>query len=80
MILRHFLLMYNRATGDVVVAQEFGDALEAAEAYAQLERVHRYSADVEIVLVGSDSLDTIKRTHGNYFDEDVELPFRELVS
>lgn len=37
--------------------------------YARLEREHMDKADrVEIVLIGSDSLETVKVTHANYFD------------
>jgi hypothetical protein len=30
--------------------------------------MHRHDSNLEIVLIGSDSLDTIRSTHGNYFD------------
>lgn len=80
MILRHYLLMYDRATGELVVAHEYEDAVAAARAYAALEQRYRNEPGIEIVLVGSDSLDTIKLTHANYFGDDVEMPFRELVS
>ena len=44
------------------------------------EREHGDEPNIEIVLVGSDSIETVHRTHGNYFGEDRRLPFRELVS
>jgi hypothetical protein len=40
----------------------------AAAEYARLESEHRGGRDLEIVLVGADSLETAKMTHGHYFD------------
>jgi hypothetical protein len=41
---------------------------EAVEAYAKKEVECRDMPLIDIVLVGSDSLDTVKLTHANYFD------------
>ena len=71
MPLIHYLIVYDHAEQRLLQAEEFTDADEAAEAYAQLEREHRGEYNLEIVLVGADSLDTIRQTHGNYFDGDV---------
>jgi hypothetical protein len=49
--------------------QEFRDGEEAAQAYARMEAEHRGDDDVEIVLVGADSIETIRLTHGQYFEE-----------
>jgi hypothetical protein len=68
MALIHFLLVYNVDLGRLVHTQEFTDAQEASREYARLEGKHRGESGFEIVLVGADSLDTIKRTHGHYFD------------
>ena len=62
----HFVLVYDRAQRSLIRSEEFSDATEAAERYAALEVEHR-GDDIEIVLVGSDSIETVKRTHGNYF-------------
>lgn len=41
----------------------------AMAAYAQLERDHdQKDTAIEIVLIGSDSLETVRLTHANYFD------------
>jgi len=67
----HFLLVFDHLAGALVGdPQEFSDATEAANAYAQLEREHRGDRHLEIVLVGSDSIETIRQTHGNYFAGD----------
>jgi hypothetical protein len=69
MPLIHFLLVYDVAKQELVSApEEFHDAAAAAARYAELEREHRDDPNLEIVLVGSDSIETIKQTHGNYFD------------
>jgi len=66
----HFLLRYDHALGKLVEVVEFGtDADKAIEAYGALEAKYRENARMDIVLVGSDSLDTIKITHCNYFDD-----------
>lgn len=69
MPLIHFLLVYDVERQALVSApREFSDPSEAASAYAELEQEHRNEPNLEIVLIGADSLETIKSTHGNYFD------------
>ena len=80
MPLIHFLLVYDHRRGQLIdEPRQFSDASEAAAAYAELEQQHRDDQHLEIVLVGSDSLETIRRTHGNYFDGDGELASRRFV-
>lgn len=64
----HFLLVYDLNLQRLVHQAEFADAEVAAAEYARLEEEHRGNDDLEIVLVGADSLDTIKMTHGHYFE------------
>jgi hypothetical protein len=64
----HFLLVYDLNLGRLVHQAEFSDAEKAAAEYAHLEQEHRGNHDLEIVLVGADSLETIQMTHGHYFD------------
>lgn len=74
MSLIHFLLAYDHKRGELVgEPRQFTDPVEAARAYADLEQVHRSDRHLEIVLVGSDSLETIKVTHGNYFGADTGI-------
>jgi hypothetical protein len=70
MALIHFLLVYDLVKQRLVHQAQFTDAREASDEYARLEEQHRGDHDVEIVLVGADSLATIKQTHGHYFDGD----------
>jgi len=68
MPLVHFLLVYDRAQQRLVVQRPFTDSGEAVAAYEEMERRHRDARDMEIVLVGADSIETVMLTHGNYFD------------
>lgn len=66
--LKFFLLIYNRDTDVLVEAREFEDSARATEAYELAEReAHESDARMDVVLVGSDSLDTVRTTHSNYF-------------
>ena len=67
MPLIHYLLIYNIDLGRLVETKEFKDAAAAAAEYAALERAYAGQGSFEIVLVGADSIETIKRTHGQYF-------------
>lgn len=71
----HFLLVFDHSKGKLVEVQEFGkDRDKAVAAYAAKEEeigeLGSASA-IEIVMIGSDSLDTVKLTHANYFDGSV---------
>lgn len=69
MSLRHFLLVFDHRLGRLVgPPREFRNADEAITAYSQTERMYEKDESMEIVLIGSDSLDTIRETHANYFD------------
>lgn len=78
--LMHFLIVFDRAHQELLEANQFDDGEAAAEKYAQMERLYGERPNIEIVLVGSDSIETVRRTHGNYFGDEAGVPFRELVS
>lgn len=64
---RYFLLSFRIADRSVAV-QEFGaDEAAAADAYSKLEREVGDRRDVEVVLVGADSLENVRKTHSHYF-------------
>lgn len=72
--INHFLLVFDHERGKLVDLQEFGRDSEAAvAAYAAKERELAGRKLVEIVLIGSDSLETVKLTHANYFDGSVAV-------
>ena len=75
--INNFLLAFNHGTNHLETCLEFGADVEAATAaYAELEAKYRNCHSVDIVLVGSDSLDTVRVTHSNYFANGA----RDLVS
>lgn len=72
--IQHFLLIFDHDQGRLLDTVEFGEDSDAAvAAYAESERKHQDLPRVEIVLIGSDSFETVKLTHANYFDETVAL-------
>lgn len=63
----HYLLVYHLDSGDLDI-EEFGtDADRAIVAYGEREHEFADRIDVEVVLLGSDSLETIRTTHSHYF-------------
>ena len=66
--IKHFLVIYDIANGLAHVDQFERDYDAALAAYGQAEKMHRHDENVEVVLLGSDSLDTLARTHSSYFE------------
>lgn len=73
-MIKHFLLIYDHEIGKLLDVLEYGSDSDAAlKRYGELEAEHRDEPKMDIVLVGSDSLETIKVTHRNYFSEGQSL-------
>jgi len=71
----HFLLVFSHAEQRLLDTRHFASSDEATKAYRDAEEKYRGRSDLEIVLVGADSLATIQRTHGHYFmTEPGQLP------
>lgn len=67
--IQHFLVTYFTREARVEV-KEFGNDHDAAlREYMELEHRYRDREDLDIVLLGADSLETVKRTHSSYFGE-----------
>ena len=67
--IKHFLIVFDHAAGQLEELIEFGeDSDRAVQAYAEKEEALKGRKQVEIVLIGSDSLETVKLTHANYFE------------
>jgi hypothetical protein len=66
--MRNFLVVYNRRTG-VNKVREFpaGHGREAIRARFEEERRYRGDSDIEIVVLGSRSIDDLMKTHSRYF-------------
>jgi len=68
----YFLLSFHAADRSVDVQDLGPDEAAAAAAYSALERSVD-SATVEVVLVGADSLETVRKTHSHYFSGTQDL-------
>lgn len=78
--IKHFLLAFDHGQDKLVVEREFGaDIANATAAYTELEREYQDSSLVDIVLVGSDSLASVKITHSNYFEGAARSRVAELL-
>lgn len=75
----YFLLIYDVPARSVEVEPFEGNVEAALDRYAVLEAEHRDEEAVEVVLVGADSLETVKRTHGHYFDQGAIDQFDSLL-
>lgn len=64
----HVLLVFDHDAGHLIERHDFVDGDIAVEAYSEKEKAYFGREAVEIVLVASDSIATIERTHANYFD------------
>ncbi|MCE9622095.1 MAG: hypothetical protein K8R99_07115 [Actinomycetia bacterium] len=64
----HFLLVYDHKTQSLKSQEQFDDSDAAVAAYFAMEQAHKDDSLIEIVLIGSDSVETIRITHANYFD------------
>jgi hypothetical protein len=75
----YFILIYNVANRELDI-REFGpDNAAAADVYSTLERKHRDDRDVEVVLVGADSIETIHKTHSHYFADEADDLFTQFL-
>lgn len=80
MAIHHFLLIYSLLEHRLLEANDLGPNTAAAiDAYAECEERYRDQEGVEIVLIGADSLDTVRRTHSHYFEGDLGRDFFESV-
>lgn len=66
--IQHFLLVFDHRSNKLVEQQSFGsDAHKATQRYGEMEQQYKDCHAIDIVLVGSDSIETVKVTHANYF-------------
>ena len=79
MALQHFLIIYSLRDSELIRLDEFDSDVESAtDAYARVEKEYRERpdhGDFEIVLIGADSLETIRGTHSRYFQAGDTVPF-----
>jgi hypothetical protein len=66
--INHFLVIYDIRNGLAHVDRFEKNYDDALAAYAEAEEAHRNDSNVEVVLLGSDSIETLERTHSSYFE------------
>jgi hypothetical protein len=67
---KHFLIVYDKTRHKLMRCTEYTSEQSGQLALADrftLERVFQRMPWMEVVVLGADSLDTIKRTHSRYF-------------
>jgi type II secretory pathway predicted ATPase ExeA len=67
-----YLVVYHHGSARSEVEELGGDVAEALRIYEERER-EVSDDDVEIVLLGSESLATLKQTHSSYFGAGARL-------
>ena len=60
----HWLIVYDRDRGQLLRCDKYSDASAALSERFRLEQA---GATEEIVVLGADSIDALRRTHGRYF-------------
>lgn len=80
MPLRHFLIIFDSKRQKLIAADDVGsDREQAVRRLAACELEYGLDrGDIQIVLLGAESLETVRRTHSQYFSVSAEDPFAEL--
>ncbi len=66
--IKHFLITYDIEAAHAKV-RRFGTNYAAAlDAYTKAEEAGKDDPNLDIVLVGAENIDVIKRTHSSYFE------------
>jgi hypothetical protein len=66
--IKHFLLVFDHQQGKLILEEHFGtNGQRALDAYQVMEMQHRHDLHIDIVLIGSDSIETVRLTHANYY-------------
>jgi hypothetical protein len=65
--MNHYLVVFDRSKALVLRHKRYSDRNEALEARFAAEREHRDEPDIEVVVLGAQSWEALKRTHGRYF-------------
>lgn len=64
-----FLIVYDHDARKQISLEEFRNTAQALKAYSEREEQFRGNPRMEVVLLGAESIDAIKVTHSNYFED-----------
>ncbi|HEX5204134.1 MAG TPA: hypothetical protein VFW27_29750 [Actinoplanes sp.] len=76
---RHYLVVFDRRSGAVVRFQEFSNADDALTARFDAENEYADNADIEVVVLGASSKDSLLKTHARYFKGTLEIASSALT-
>ena len=65
--MNRYLLVYDRPAGRIIASAEYRSSAEALRARFDAERTYRHNPDVEVVVLGAESWEALRTTHGRYF-------------
>ncbi len=73
--MNYFLVVYDRSSGASTVRRTFSsqDRPHAMQLRFELEDEFRNDPNIEIVVLGADSQDSLMRTHSRYFKSAQEM-------
>lgn len=71
--MNYYLVVFNRQLGSVVSMSEFEDSAVALEGRFEAEAKHHGRAEIEVVVLGAESVEALQSTHGRYFQSVDEL-------
>ena len=75
-----FLIAFDHDARKQISLEEFRSTAQALKAYSEREEQYRDNPRVEVVLLGAESIDAIKVTHSNCFDDTADALGNLLVS
>ena len=80
--LRHFLLIYDGSLGRLREdVREFTRSDRAVSEYQEAEKLFSADDNVQVVLVAADSIETVKKTHSNFWHgESIQVLLREFAT
>lgn len=65
--MNHYLIVFDRSKSAMLRCEAFKTRNEAVQARFEVERDLGHNADVEVVVLGANSPEALKRTHSRYF-------------
>jgi intracellular sulfur oxidation DsrE/DsrF family protein len=71
--MRHYLLIYDRSAGKIIRHKEYSQVDDALEARFNVEREYMGQPEIEVVVLGGESWESLSSTHARYFKDVQEL-------
>lgn len=71
--MQHYLVIYDRRRGQIIKHRVYPNPKRALAARFDAEREFRDEPDIEVVVLGAESWESLRRTHSRYFKDVREL-------